>query len=96
MTETGIVRRVDDLGRVVIPKEIRKFFNIKEEDGLEILVDKSSNTISFRPLKPSPLSLNDFLGEYEKELSGEDYAFLIYLKKFARDNKLSFSVSKEN
>ena len=40
MKETGIVRRVDDLGRVVIPKEIRKTLNIKEGDPMEIVVDK--------------------------------------------------------
>lgn len=35
-TMTGIIRRVDDLGRVVIPKEIRKKYNIREGDPLEI------------------------------------------------------------
>ena len=34
---TGIIRRVDDLGRVVIPKEIRRAMRIKEEDPLEIV-----------------------------------------------------------
>lgn len=38
MKATGIVRRVDDLGRVVIPKEIRKTMGIKEGDPLEIFV----------------------------------------------------------
>ena len=36
MKATGIVRRIDDLGRVVIPKELRKKFNIREGDALEI------------------------------------------------------------
>ena len=36
MRATGIIRRIDDLGRVVIPKEIRRRFNIKEGDPLEI------------------------------------------------------------
>jgi len=40
MRETGIVRRIDDLGRVVIPKEIRKTLRIKEGDPLEIYTDK--------------------------------------------------------
>lgn len=39
MKSTGIIRRIDDLGRVVIPKEIRKNFNIKENDSLEIFID---------------------------------------------------------
>ena len=36
---TGVVRRIDDLGRVVIPKEIRKTLRIKEGDPLEIFTD---------------------------------------------------------
>ena len=36
MKTTGIVRRVDDLGRVVLPKEIRRFMRIREGDALEI------------------------------------------------------------
>ena len=38
MKATGIVRRVDDLGRVVIPKEIRRTCNIREGDPLEIFL----------------------------------------------------------
>lgn len=40
MKATGIVRRIDDLGRVVIPKELRKTLRIKEGDPLEIFTDK--------------------------------------------------------
>lgn len=40
MKATGIVRRIDDLGRVVIPKEIRKQMKIREGDPLEIFTDK--------------------------------------------------------
>lgn len=42
MKSTGIVRRVDELGRVVIPIEIRNQFNIAEKDPIEIYVDGSS------------------------------------------------------
>jgi transcriptional pleiotropic regulator of transition state genes len=41
MKATGIVRKVDDLGRVVLPMELRKTFGIKEGDPLEIYVDGS-------------------------------------------------------
>ena len=41
MKATGIVRRIDDLGRIVIPKEIRKTLKIKEGDPLEIYVERS-------------------------------------------------------
>ena len=40
MKATGIVRRVDGLGRIIVPKEIRGVFNIKEGDALEIFTDK--------------------------------------------------------
>ena len=39
MKSTGIVRKVDDLGRIVIPMEIRKTFDIKEKDPIEIFTD---------------------------------------------------------
>lgn len=42
MKSTGIVRKVDELGRVVIPIEIRNQFNIAEKDPIEIYVDGSS------------------------------------------------------
>jgi transcriptional pleiotropic regulator of transition state genes len=39
MKSTGIVRRIDDLGRIVIPKEIRSTFKIHEADPIEIFTD---------------------------------------------------------
>ena len=45
MKATGIVRRMDDLGRVVIPKEIRKTMRIKEGDSLEIYTDSAEKII---------------------------------------------------
>jgi transcriptional pleiotropic regulator of transition state genes len=42
MKATGIVRKVDELGRVVLPVELRKTFDIKKEDPLEIYVDGDS------------------------------------------------------
>lgn len=45
MKATGIVRRIDDLGRVVIPKEIRRTLRIREGDPLEIYTDKEGGVI---------------------------------------------------
>ena len=45
MKATGVVRRIDDLGRVVIPKEIRKTLRIKEGDPLEIFTDREGQVI---------------------------------------------------
>lgn len=61
MKATGIVRRVDSLGRVVIPKEIRHTLRIKEGSPLEIYTDKDGG-VTFR--KYSPLGdLQDFSGQ---------------------------------
>ena len=45
MKATGIVRRIDDLGRVVIPKEIRRTMRIREGDPLEIFVSNGREVI---------------------------------------------------
>lgn len=50
MKATGIVRRIDDLGRVVIPKEIRRQMKIKEGDPLEIFID--GKMVCFQPYNP--------------------------------------------
>ena len=51
MKLTGIIRRIDDLGRVVIPKEIRRNMGIKEGDSLEICIDEKSKGITFIPYR---------------------------------------------
>ena len=43
MRATGIVRRIDELGRVVIPKEIRRTLRIREGDPLEIYTDRDGD-----------------------------------------------------
>ena len=43
MKETGIVRRIDDLGRIVIPKEIRRTLGVREGEPLEIYLDKTAD-----------------------------------------------------
>lgn len=45
MKATGIIRRIDDLGRIVIPKEIRKTLHIRESDPLEIFTEKDDSVI---------------------------------------------------
>lgn len=66
MKATGIVRRIDDLGRVVIPKEIRRTLRIKEGDPLEIFTDRQGEVI-FK--KYSPISeLQTFAAEYADTL----------------------------
>jgi len=63
---TGIVRRIDDLGRVVIPKEIRRTLRIREGDPLEIFVDREGEVIL---KKYSPIGeLGQFAQEYANAL----------------------------
>ena len=45
MKATGVVRRIDDLGRVVIPKEIRKKLDWQEEDALKFYFDENNNLV---------------------------------------------------
>ncbi len=66
MKATGIVRRIDDLGRVVIPKEIRRTMRIREGDPLEIYTDREGEVI-FK--KYSPIGeLQSFSSEYADTL----------------------------
>ncbi len=67
MKATGIVRRIDDLGRVVIPKEIRRTMRIREGDPLEIFTEKDGEVI-FK--KYSPIGeLGDFAITYAESLN---------------------------
>lgn len=66
MKATGIVRRIDDLGRVVIPKEIRRTMRIREGDPLEIYTDREGEVI-FK--KYSPIGeLTNFAEQYADTL----------------------------
>ena len=67
MKATGIVRRIDDLGRIVIPKEIRRTMRIHEGDPLEIYTE-SNGTVIFK--KYSPIGeLGEFASQYAESLS---------------------------
>jgi AbrB family looped-hinge helix DNA binding protein len=52
MKSTGVVRRIDDLGRVVIPKEIRRNMLLEEGDPLEIFTDAENGTVTFKKYVP--------------------------------------------
>ena len=67
MKATGIVRRIDDLGRVVIPKEIRRTMRIREGDPLEIFTG-SNNEVVFK--KYSPIGeITEFAAQYADVMS---------------------------
>lgn len=78
-TAIGITRRIDDLGRVVIPKEVRETMGLREGDPLEISVDLELDTVCFKAVRPTSLSLQlqrvydahiKDMTEVEKELFG--------------------------
>ena len=67
MKATGIVRRIDDLGRIVIPKEIRRTLHIRESDPLEIFTDKEGQVIL---KKYSPIGeMTTFAKQYAESLA---------------------------
>ena len=67
MKATGIIRRIDDLGRIVIPKEIRKTMHIRESDPLEIFTERDGDIIL---KKYSPMvELAAFAGQYAEAMS---------------------------
>ena len=67
MKATGIVRRIDDLGRVVIPKEIRRTLRIRESDPLEIFTDREGEIIL---KKYSPIGeMSTFAKQYAESLA---------------------------
>ena len=67
MKATGIVRRIDDLGRIVIPKEIRRTLRIRESDPLEIFTDREGEIIL---KKYSPIGeMATFAKQYSESLA---------------------------
>lgn len=67
MKATGIVRRIDDLGRIVIPKEIRRTLHIRESDPLEIFTDHEGQIIL---KKYSPIGeMSTFAKQYAESLA---------------------------
>lgn len=63
MRATGIVRRLDELGRIVIPKEIRRNLNLREGDALEMYVDGES--LVLKPYITEPLSYDRIADKYK-------------------------------
>lgn len=101
MKATGIVRRIDDLGRVVIPKEIRRTLRIREGDPLEIFTDREGEVIL---KKYSPIGeLGQFAKQYADSLAQttghiiciSDRDCLIAVAGGGKKELLSQSISKE-
>lgn len=65
MKATGIIRRMDDLGRVVIPKEVRRSMGIKENDPFEVYISAEGGVV-FAPYRPD--TINDLVALKERVL----------------------------
>lgn len=92
MLATGIVRRIDDLGRVVIPRDIRKQMHIHENEPLEIFVDRVEGSVIFKPYKmvKEPWEiLYDLVEDIED--TEEYHPFKNRLQQLARDMKKAAS-----
>ena len=84
MKATGIVRQIDDLGRVVIPREIRRSLKIREGDPLEILIEK--NCVCFK--KHSTLgSFSEDILRVAQDMAQRTFKHQIAI--YDRDNKIS-------
>ena len=68
MKSTGVIRRIDDLGRIVIPKEIRKNLRIKEGDNLEVFVDNEDIVLK-------KYSMMNKINDLSQELTDAIYTF---------------------
>lgn len=91
MKATGIIRRIDDLGRVVIPKEIRRTCGIREGDPLEIFLDHENDTICFRRYARDPSEdIKRNLEQLVEDLSNESL-----FEEAARANKLKTYILNE-
>ena len=66
MKATGIVRRIDELGRIVVPKDLRRMLRLREKDPIEIFTDREGGVIlkKYSPIK----GLNNFVNEYSASL----------------------------
>ena len=72
MKATGFVRRIDDLGRVVIPKEVRRILNIREGDPLEVYVDSNMVILTpYAPWKDMSDQVQDIRDRYADSMSVE-------------------------
>ena len=84
MKATGIIRRIDDLGRVVIPREIRRSLKIREGDPLEILIEK--NCVCFKKYSALGLFSEDIL-RVAQDMAQRTFKHQVAI--YDRDSKVS-------
>ena len=88
MKSTGIIRKVDELGRVVLPKELRNKLDILEKDPIEIFVD--GNSVILKKFEPNCI----FCGTSKKLITYQDK--MICAKCAEKIFKTAFSADEES
>lgn len=66
MKASGIVRRIDDLGRIVIPREIQRMCGIKENDPFEIFYDEKEKTVTFKRYETDEMRREKWVNKWFK------------------------------
>ena len=84
MKATGIVRHLDELGRIVIPKEIRRSLGLKEGDGLEMFISEDGELI-LCPHVITPLSYENVRSIYEQMERKDRLALIKSLERHLDD-----------
>ena len=77
MYGTGILRRIDDLGRIVIPREIRRSLGITPDVQVEYFVDKVNRMVAIKPVGQPKEEMTEKVNDYFDNLTDDDKADFI-------------------
>ncbi len=107
MKATGVVRRLDDLGRLVIPKEIRKIYNLQEGDSIEFFVNETKEIIlrKFQHFEDKNTQINQMIRVYQSMFKqpllfyGDDKLLMedsVNSRQLTNEAKEKFKIYHEN
>ena len=96
MKATGIVRRIDDLGRVVVPKEIRRTMRIREGQAMEIFTGREGEIVLSVPLRCPAQRADAFIQEKSRWIFIQDGKNSFIINKVCRNNRFCKSYVFKN
>lgn len=70
MRQTGVVRRLDDIGRIFIPKTIRKELGFDENDEFEVFVDEDESSVTFKKVANGKKSAHFYSADIHRQYGG--------------------------
>ena len=91
MYGTGIIRRIDDLGRIVIPREVRRSLGITPDVQVEYFVDKVNRMVAIKPVGQPKEEMTEKVNDYFDNLTDDDKADFI-LALLSRSGTVTKSV----